>query len=179
MIKHSKTHQKMKNRKLTTSQRKQMSLKRGSYVLVFSDKRNTWLEGSIVDILHDREGEWLVVSYDDGKRTKQVQRFSDYVVAHKRSRQETNSHGADQKRSDINEEVKSVDRASIESTAAPKRSDLEEKEMNALKHQLNEIVLALTRRHYAQIDEMQKRIHKLGLPQASQCMRCCSQKASK
>merc|ERR1712202_30120 len=139
-------------------EKKQMSLKRGSDVLVFSEKTNKWLEGSIVDILHDKEGEWLVVTYDNGKRTKQVQRFSDYVVARKRSRQAT----------------KSADRAPDKSKAAPKRSDTKDKDMVALKQQLNKMVIALTRQHCARIDDMQNRIPKLGLPRGT----CCSRKAT-
>merc|ERR1712096_104715 len=56
----------------------QMSLELGSDVFVFSERKKKWLEASIIDVQHDDDGEWLVVRYS-GNRTKQVQRFSDFV----------------------------------------------------------------------------------------------------
>merc|ERR1712096_154342 len=62
----------------------QMSLELGSPVFVFSDRKKVWLEGSIANITHDDGGEWLEIQYA-GRRTKQVQRFSDFVRPRKQS----------------------------------------------------------------------------------------------
>jgi len=76
------------------------SLKRGSDLRVYSENMNSWLDGTVVDIICDDEGEWLQVSYDNGKRAKQVQRFSDKLDAR-------NGSNFEQEQCDADEEIKS------------------------------------------------------------------------
>eukprot|EP01084_Bolivina_argentea_P025625 47661_1 len=62
---------------------KQDDLKRNnwkinSHVEIYSEGQRKWQKGTIVDIFNDNEGEWLVIKYA-GFRTKEIQRFSNYI----------------------------------------------------------------------------------------------------
>lgn len=45
---------------------------------IYSESERKWIKGEIVRIYNDREGEWLVIRYS-AARTKEIQRFSNYV----------------------------------------------------------------------------------------------------
>lgn len=53
--------------------------KLGSKVQVYSEDAHKWFNGSIIRIFNDTEGEWLVVRYAFGTKTKEVGRFTKYV----------------------------------------------------------------------------------------------------
>jgi len=57
---------------------KRTAWKKGAAVEIFSEGEKKWMGGDIVDIYNDREGEWLVIRYA-GNRSKEIQRFSNYV----------------------------------------------------------------------------------------------------
>lgn len=53
----------------------------GSRVEVFSDSANKWLNGKIIDVVRDNEGEWLLVKYH-GFRRKESPRCSNDIRPH-------------------------------------------------------------------------------------------------
>ena len=53
--------------------------KLGSKVQVYSEEANKWFNGEIIRIFNDNEGEWLVVRYAFGMKTKEVGRFTKFV----------------------------------------------------------------------------------------------------
>merc|ERR1712113_682546 len=59
---------------------KRNSWKKGSKVEIYSEGQKKWQKGEIVKIFTDQEGEWLVIKYS-GFRTKEIQRFSNYIRA--------------------------------------------------------------------------------------------------
>jgi len=57
---------------------KRNSWKSGSKVEIYSEGQRKWQKGEITKIFNDNEGEWLVIKYA-GFRTKEIQRFSNYI----------------------------------------------------------------------------------------------------
>jgi len=57
---------------------KRNAWKIGSQVQIYSEGQMKWQKGEIVKIFKDNEGEWLVIKYA-GFRTKEIQRFSNYI----------------------------------------------------------------------------------------------------
>merc|ERR1719233_2548891 len=51
-------------------------LKVGSECQIWSEGLKKWCEAEVQEIKYDKQGEWLVVRYNDGLTDKEVQRFS-------------------------------------------------------------------------------------------------------
>lgn len=69
--------------------------RKGSRVEIYSEKERRWIGGDITRIYNDREGEWLVIRFqavsgNQPAKSKEIQRFSNYVrpVQSKRARKQ-------------------------------------------------------------------------------------------
>lgn len=58
---------------------KRISWKLGCKVEIYSEEAKKWFEGEIMRIFNDTEGEWLVVRFAFGMKTKEVGRFTKFI----------------------------------------------------------------------------------------------------
>eukprot|EP01084_Bolivina_argentea_P316723 549073_1 len=63
--------------------------KANSCVEIYSEGQHKWHKGQIVSIFNDNEGEWLVIKYARF-RTKEIQRFSNYIRPVQKQKQNSN-----------------------------------------------------------------------------------------
>ena len=59
--------------------RKSMPFSVESEVQIYSVSKKKWAKGEVVRAYRDDEGEWLVVEYDEGRRYKDIQSFSEHI----------------------------------------------------------------------------------------------------
>jgi len=70
--------------KATDDIERRRQLKVGSECQIWSDGGQKWCEGQVKKIKFDKQGEWLLVRYNDGSTDKEVQRFSKLLKVPKR-----------------------------------------------------------------------------------------------
>merc|ERR1712244_199838 len=61
----------------------------GSKIEIYSEGQRRWEKGEIVKVFRDNEGEWLLIKYA-GFRTKEIQRFSNYIRAIQKNKKKNN-----------------------------------------------------------------------------------------
>merc|ERR1712130_846611 len=66
------------------------SWKKGSKIEIYSEGQRRWEKGEIVKVFRDNEGEWLLIKYA-GFRTKEIQRFSNYIRAIQKNKKQNKS----------------------------------------------------------------------------------------
>lgn len=75
----------------------------GTKVQIYSVSNKRWIDGEIINIIEDDEGEWVEVKY--GHQTKQVGRYSDVI----RAAMDTNNKLALQSRALVKSSIENID----------------------------------------------------------------------